>query len=531
MSRKKILRFPATQTDAPKVSITLHFDTLSETQLVDIKCRLQKTLNYSINLFNRAKVSAISSNTFYAVIRLYDSYEAFREEHPGHARHGYSSIAQEASRNLGTAWLYQTPQKMIPNLEHEFAHFIQYYWFGKQAMNKKVGLDYFFEGFAEVLAHESICHHTVRYAKNLPALKTIPLKNTLTIKKSRNASYRKIYLIVAYLVENNVKVLAFLIQAFQKQNFAVVREQLNNIAKTQQQNFERWIESLRTLPTHRKYKSSELYCPVDSLQTINFEALNSKKVFLERYYYSNALHTPSKDKSNSIAKTREYAVPPCNQSTSSPFLKLLVADDVAALTNVFDHVLVKLLFDEKVNDATRNDASSLSLLEFVVRHRLKKLSDYFLTGLNRDTISEHYVFQACLIALQYSNFEFLEDLLLFGNFKMSFQDSKGATLLHHAVQKDPKSVEWVCKHTTQLGLETDYKGNTPLHYAVTTKTIDWKIVSMLIEHGADLDKKNHKKHTPRNMLLRSKGYENVVSSPVALSSEVAIKRINTIRNV
>lgn len=79
------------------------------------------------------------------------------------------------------------------------------------------------------------------------------------------------------------------------------------------------------------------------------------------------------------------------------------------------------------------------------------------------------------------------------------RDSKGWTLLHHAIRRNYFSIVFLLLVCNSNVNAQDLLGNTPLHYAVNRNNL--KITKLLIQNGADVNAQNLFGNTPLHYAL------------------------------
>lgn len=95
---------------------------------------------------------------------------------------------------------------------------------------------------------------------------------------------------------------------------------------------------------------------------------------------------------------------------------------------------------------------------------------------------------------------------------LNVRDSKGNTLVHHAVKKQPGILKYIIGLVgSQSGLisKENHDGDTPLHIAV--KYNKEQSIGLLIEAGCDQDKRNKLQLTPAELADKNEltGYVNI----------------------
>ena len=102
-------------------------------------------------------------------------------------------------------------------------------------------------------------------------------------------------------------------------------------------------------------------------------------------------------------------------------------------------------------------------------------------------------------AAEDSNIEITRLLLKNPEMKVDAQDEFGYTALHratHQAKPDKEMISLLINHGADIGVKNEF-GDTPLHLATDQTNPDKEIIRLLIMHGADIGVKNNTGEIPR----------------------------------
>lgn len=110
------------------------------------------------------------------------------------------------------------------------------------------------------------------------------------------------------------------------------------------------------------------------------------------------------------------------------------------------------------------------------------------------------------LALAIENYQIgLAEILLENGADIELDDRDGYRPMHYAAScKDGSGVYFLSANGAKVNSRTD-NGNTPLHVALSARSVEFDVVKALIECGADVLAKNGNDETPCDLIIKNKG--------------------------
>jgi uncharacterized protein len=117
---------------------------------------------------------------------------------------------------------------------------------------------------------------------------------------------------------------------------------------------------------------------------------------------------------------------------------------------------------------------------------------------------DEFGMSALQCAIAYNQIEMAHLLLSMGA-DVTIQDSDGSTAVHYAVEYELPDVVIALleKYPQAVNISNKY-GNQPLWTAIFNAKKDFRIISILLDYGADIDHLNYVSRSPLDILKRKK---------------------------